>query len=140
MINWTSVIFPGARRRRKPAKRKSGTSRHEREKYQQHRESARKKISELLSRVNAYYGLQYGRVAIRNQRRSWGSCSQAGNLNFNYRILFLPEALQEYIVAHELCHLKEFNHGPGFWRLVAEYAPDYHKVRKELKSIAISSL
>jgi predicted metal-dependent hydrolase len=140
MIDWTSVIFTGPRRRRKASGKRRTVSKGEKQKYQLHRESARKKISEVLSRVNAYYGLQYGRVAIRNQRRSWGSCSQVGNLNFNYRILFLPEALQEYIVAHELCHLKEFNHGPGFWRLVAEYAPDYHQKRKELKSIAISSL
>lgn len=139
MINWTGVIIVRQRRRRKTGKRRV-VSKKELEKYRSHRESARKRIAELLGKVNRHYGLEYGRVAIRNQRRSWGSCSQARNLNFNYRILFLPEALQEYIIAHELCHLKEFNHGMNFWQLVAEYVPDYRKQRKELKSIPISSL
>lgn len=139
MFNWIGVIVVGRGRHRKTKKRRA-PNKQELQKYHSHRESARQKIAELLGKVNEHYGLAYGRVAIRNQRRAWGSCSQAGNLNFNYRILFLPEPLQEYIIAHELCHLKEFNHGPDFWKLVSEFAPDYRKKRKELKSIAISSL
>ncbi|NTW22566.1 M48 family metallopeptidase [Candidatus Falkowbacteria bacterium] len=138
MASWIS--FAPVKRKPPRRKRRVTATGAELKKYRTHREEARRRISELLIRVSSHYGLKYGRVAIRNQRRSWGSCSQAGNLNFNYRILFLPEHLQEYIVAHELCHLKEFNHGPFFWKHVSSYVPSYKKIRKELKTIPISSI
>lgn len=94
-------------------------------------------MKELLEQLNRRYGFSYGRVAIRDQRRRWGSCSSAGNLNFNYKILFLPSALQEYIVTHELCHLAEFNHGPAFWRLVASTVPDYRQRRQHLRRFSL---
>lgn len=72
-------------------------------------------------------GVTYGRVAIRNQRRRWGSCSSLGNLNFSYRVSFLPAELRDYVIVHELCHLKELNHGPAFWAHVAGVLPDYEK-------------
>ncbi len=136
-MNWVKVIV--MKKRRRP-KRRRVVSEREAKRYLAYREDARRKIHEILANVNQCYRFDYGRVAIRNQRRSWGSCSQAGNLNFNYKIMFLAERLQEYIVAHELCHLQEFNHGPDFWRLVEEFVPDYKDIRKTLKNIPISSL
>ena len=73
---------------------------------------------------------------MRNQRSRWGSCSRSGNLNFNYRIASLRPELQDYIVVHELCHLKEFNHKEGFWALVALTVPDWQTLRAELRAIA----
>lgn len=93
--------------------------------YLANKEAARVRVHELLKKHNEYYGFTYHRVAIRDQRRRWGSCSSKGNLNFSYRILFLPLELQDYLVVHELCHLKEFHHGPTFWNLVAEQVPHY---------------
>ncbi len=89
-----------------------------------------------IAQWNAHYGLRVGRVAIRDTKSRWGSCSKQGNLNFNYKIIFLPERIADYIIVHELCHLKEFNHGPEFWRLVAETVPEHKAIRAELKRTA----
>ncbi|NBS67881.1 M48 family peptidase [bacterium] len=72
--------------------------------------------------------------AVPTGRTRWGSCSKRGNLNFNYRILFLPPHLADYLIVHELCHLKEFNHSPRFWALVAQGCPNYHACKKELRA------
>lgn len=101
--------------------------------YTDHKEAARQLIHTRLEYWNKHYKLTYKRVAIRNQRRSWGSCTSLGNLNFSYKILFLPAELADYIVVHELCHLKELNHSKNFWDLVAETIPDYLEKRLALK-------
>ena len=103
--------------------------------YRVHKEQARTLMHTKLASWNAYYKFAYNRVAIRNTRRNWGSCTSRKNLNFNYRILFLPEHLQDYIVVHELCHLQELNHQKAFWDLVAEQIPHYEACRAELKIV-----
>jgi len=95
--------------------------------YSLHKTTARKIILERLSVYAPLCDVVYGRVAIRNQRRRWGSCSSLGNLNFSYRVAFLPEPLRDYVIVHELCHLKELNHGPEFWRCVQAVLPDYEE-------------
>lgn len=96
-----------------------------------YRELARVRIHERLVFWNTYYNLTYGRVYIRNQCSRWGSCSSSGNLNFNYRIAFLPQELFDYVIVHELCHLIEFNHSPAFWMSVEKVIPD-HRERRAL--------
>ncbi|MCA9386358.1 M48 family metallopeptidase, partial [Candidatus Dojkabacteria bacterium] len=64
---------------------------------------------------------------------NWGSCSSKGNLNFTWRLIFAPLEILDYVVVHELCHLKEQNHSQRFWDLVAEQVPDYKKKRIWLK-------
>jgi len=103
--------------------------------YRKHKEAARALIRERLPYLNAAYAFSYGVVFIRNQRTLWGSCSKKGNLNFNYRILFLPPGIRDYIIVHELCHLKEFNHSPLFWNLVSRTVPAHKAMRRELKNI-----
>ena len=100
--------------------------------YLQHKELARVRIHQKLLYWNEFYHFTFNRVAIRNTTRSWGSCSSLKNLNFSYKILFLPTHLQDYIIVHELCHLQELNHGPDFWKLVAEQVPDYTACKAEL--------
>jgi len=97
------------------------------------RETARALVQEKIERYNALYRFAFNRISIRNQSTRWGSCSRKGNLNFNYRIVQLPDPLAEYIVVHELCHLVEFNHSPIFWNLVAQTVPDYKERRRELR-------
>lgn len=92
-------------------------------------------VHERLAAHNAHYGFSYKRIFIKNQKSCWGSCSEHGNLNFNYKLLFLPPHLADYVIIHELCHLAELNHSPRFWSLVAEVCPEYKKHRRELRGI-----
>jgi len=97
----------------------------------------KEKVLELtkskLVEFNKYYKFNYNKVTVRDQKTRWGSCSSKGNLNFNYKILFLKEELQDYIIVHELCHLKEMNHSSRFWSLVAKTLPNYKLLRQELR-------
>ncbi len=81
-----------------------------------------------------------GRIAIRNTVSRWGSCSTKGNLNFSYRLSLLPQELSDYIIVHELCHLKEFNHGPKFWDLVGLELPNHEKLREHLKKYSLRTI
>ena len=110
-----------------------GLSTINREEYKQHKEHARSLIRARLQELNKHYGYIYNRIAIRANTSRWGSCSTLGNLNFDYRIIFLPEHLQDYILVHELCHLRELNHSSRFWSLVAETIPHYRECRKALR-------
>lgn len=104
-------------------------------KYQDHKEQARVFIAERLAHYNNLLQLPYEKVFIKNQRKVWGSCSSKRNLNFNYKLLFLEKDLADYVVVHELCHLREMNHSKKFWNLVGSILPDYNKRRAELKKI-----
>jgi hypothetical protein len=113
--------------------RNSLFARHDNVEYQNLKEHAREMVKSRLEKYAEFYGFQYNGVAIRNQKTRWGSCSSKGNLNFNYKILLLPQRHADYIIVHELCHLKEFNHGKRFWNLVAQKIPEYERIVAQLK-------
>jgi len=106
--------------------------------YGQHKESARRLAAERATHFAERYGVSFQKISIRNQRTRWGSCSRKGNLSFNYKIALLPPRLADYIVAHEVCHLREMNHSNRFWQLVAMTIPDYAAIRKEFKQSGLS--
>jgi len=106
--------------------------------YLKQKEKARILILQKLEELNKLYKFKYNRVSIRNQKTRWGSCSREGNLNFNYRIIYLPEKLADYIIVHELCHLREMNHSSRFWNLVEKTVADYRMIRRELKKEGLS--
>ncbi len=103
--------------------------------YLAHKESARALITERVRHFNTHYGVAVGKIAIRNQRSRWGSCSKKGNLNFNYKLAFLSEELRDYVIVHEICHIKEFNHGHDFWNLVAQQVPEHRALNKRLREV-----
>lgn len=75
-------------------------------------------------------------LQVRDFKAKWGSCDSRGLIKINWRILFLRPPLREYILVHELCHLKFLNHSADFWAEVEQFCPSYRKLRKELKDMA----
>jgi len=105
-----------------------------RERYLTHKESARCIIEKKVRYFSQIYSFSYNKISIRNQSTRWGSCSKKSNLSFNYKIIFLPDNIINYIIIHELCHLKEFNHSNRFWNLVSSIIPDYKSIKKDILS------
>lgn len=101
----------------------------------------KEKIRRYIERQVEFYaklmGVTYGRVSMRNQKTRWGSCSSQGNLNFNNRLLFVPQDLVDYVVVHELAHRIEMNHSKAFWKVVEKYLPDYREQRAKLREYHI---
>lgn len=98
-----------------------------------YRTQAKKLASERAAVHAAALGVGFGRIAIKDTRSRWGSCSSKGNLNFSWRLLLGPEAVLDYVIAHEVAHLKELNHSPAFWAHVAILCPDYTTHRAWLR-------
>lgn len=90
----------------------------------------------LTQKTKLYASLMqvnYGKITIRDQKTRWGSCSSKGNLNFNWRLILAPEAVQDYVVVHELAHRLQMNHSPAFWKIVEQILPDHQMQRRWLK-------
>lgn len=102
--------------------------------YLKYKEEARRRLTARVQQWAAVCGLKYGRISIKDTSSLWGSCSRKGNLNFSYKLIFLPEELQDYVVVHELCHLMHPNHSPAFWAFVKKAQPEYIRLRLELRS------
>ena len=85
----------------------------------------------------AYYhkitGGRYTAITVRDQKSRWGSCSSRGTLSFNYRLIFAPPLILDYVVVHELCHLTHMNHSKDFWNMVASVMPEYKECRRWLR-------
>jgi predicted metal-dependent hydrolase len=98
------------------------------------RHKARIYIPKRVQELSKKTGFNYKKVAIRSQKTRWGSCSANGRLSFNYRLIKFREKVVDYVIIHELCHLKELNHTKKFWDLVERFCPDYKGLKRELKS------
>lgn len=97
------------------------------------RAQTRKLVEARVKHFAPVIGVTYGRIAVRIQRTRWGSCSSKGNLNFNCLLALVPAEVLDYIVVHELCHLKELNHSARFWEEVARVLPDFKSCEKWLR-------
>lgn len=97
----------------------------------------KKQAKEIISERVKYYaelgGYKYNKIFFKDLRSKNGSCSMYGNLNFDWKLIMAPSDVIDYMVVHELSHLKEFNHSERFWKLVEALIPDYKEKRKWLK-------
>jgi predicted metal-dependent hydrolase len=100
------------------------------------RERARRELPPRLLELAAEHGLAVSRISIRNQRWRWGSCSRSGHICLNWRLVTMPQSVRDYVLIHELMHLKRMDHSPKFWKLVAAACPDYQNSRRWLRQVS----
>ena len=94
---------------------------------------ARALLSARAFEYAARLGVKPGRVTVRDTKSRWGSCAQNGSLSFSWRLILAPEFVRDYVVAHEVAHLKEMNHSPRFWAHVKILSPDMARARQWLR-------
>jgi predicted metal-dependent hydrolase len=100
------------------------------------RARAARELPVRLFELALQFRLTVSRVSVRNQRWRWGSCSRTGHICLNWRLIQMPDAVRDYVMIHELMHLKRMDHSPKFWRLVADALPDYEHARAWLRRFA----
>lgn len=100
---------------------------------QWYRKQAAEFITVKAKKLSARFGLTYKRLIIRGQKTRWASCSHKGNLSFNWKLLMAPEPVIDYVITHELVHLKEMNHTKKFWQLVTQYCPRWREHKQWLR-------
>jgi predicted metal-dependent hydrolase len=110
----------------------------ERSEFPERVTAALKKIaSQTLTSLSVRYAVEVGRrlnrVSVRDTRSRWGSCSSTARLSFSYRLIFAPKEVMEYVVAHEVAHLRHMNHSTAFWNCVESICPDYDAAKDWLK-------
>ena len=93
----------------------------------------RKYLVPMLQKISMETGWSFDRASVRCQRTRWGSCSRRKSVSLNAKLLFLDPALVRYVMIHELCHTKEMNHAPRFWRLVQAECPDFRALKNNLR-------
>lgn len=92
-----------------------------------YRRKAREAFEDRANHYAEKLGVEYKKIEVRNQRTKWGSCSTTGTLGLNWRLMMAPQEILDYVVLHEVAHLREPNHDDSFWSLVAEYDPEYER-------------
>lgn len=97
------------------------------------KKAAQEKIPARVALFARQMGLQVGKITLRFQHTRWGSCSGKGNLNFNCLLALVPEDILDYVIVHELCHLRHMDHSRAFWQAVEDVLPDYKLRRRWLK-------
>jgi len=97
------------------------------------RAKARVELPGRLRAVAAEHGLAVNRITVRNQRTRWGSCGRDGHICLNWRLVVMPPWVRDYVLIHELMHLKRLDHSPAYWRLVAAACPTYREARQWLR-------
>lgn len=91
------------------------------------------RLNERCACFAAGMGVDYRSIKVNSAAARWGSCTSQGNLNFTYRLFFVPPELVDYVVVHELAHRREMNHSSRFWNVVASVLPDYRERRAALR-------
>ena len=97
-----------------------------------YRRKARERFEERAEHFAEEMSVKYEEIEVRNQRTRWGSCSTTGSISLTWRLMMAPPEVADYVIVHELAHLREANHDEEFWSLVAEYDPEYESHAKWL--------
>jgi predicted metal-dependent hydrolase len=97
------------------------------------RAEAKRVLPARLRELALQHGFSYNSVRIKHNVSNWGSCSAKGNINLNLNLMRLPEELRDYVLLHELCHLRYLNHGPEFHALLESVCPEHRSLRRRLK-------
>lgn len=100
---------------------------------QLYKDLAREAVTERVEFFKQQLDVEYNQIRIKEQRSRWGSCSKKGNLNFNWKLVIAPPDVIDYVVVHEVCHLRHMNHLQDFWRCVETVLPDYRDSKNWLK-------
>jgi hypothetical protein len=100
---------------------------------------AKRELPPRLLALAADLGLSVTRVSVRNQRWRWGSCSRRGHICLNWRLVEMPAWVRDYVMVHELMHLRRMDHSRRFWKLVAAACPDYERARAWLRANSASA-
>jgi hypothetical protein len=104
------------------------------------KEQAQRVLDERLLELSTRNGVKYASWALSSARSQWGSCAADGRIRLNWRLIHFSIPVIDYVVAHELAHLKELNHGPEFWRQVARLLPGFEAARDHIRNEDLSSL
>ena len=105
--------------------------------YKTRKQEVLELVEQKVSYFNTNYRFSYNKIYVKNHKAQWGSCTEKKNLNFNYRLIHLPKDLQNYLIVHELCHLRELNHSQKFWELISLTFKNYKILRRRLKEASI---
>lgn len=97
------------------------------------REYARAELEKRVKLFGRQMQVSVNRISIKEQKTRWGSCSSKGNINFNWKLVLMPERIMDYVVVHELAHRKQMNHSKSFWREVEIVLPDYRERKQWLR-------
>ena len=128
---FTGQFFSLIVRRRRPRKAPVGPD------VEALRSQAKATLPGRLAALASQHGFVYKKVFIKNNVSNWGSCSSLGNINLNLRLVTLPPELADYVMLHELCHLRYMNHGPQFHALLESVCPNHRALARQLRSIPI---
>ena len=128
---FTGQFFSLIARRRRPRKAPVGPD------VEALRSQAKATLPGRLASLAARHGFEYRKVFIKNNVSNWGSCSSLGNINLNLRLVTLPPELADYVMLHELCHLRYMNHGPQFHALLESVCPGHLALARQLRTIPI---
>jgi len=129
---FTGKFFTIVARRRKPRRAPVNA------RVEQMRRQAKAELPPRLAALAKEHGFVYNRVFIKNNISNWGSCSSLGNINLNLRLVSLPQELQDYVMLHELCHLRYLNHGPEFHALLEQLCPHHRELKKQLRNYPLA--
>lgn len=109
---------------------KSALGRKSQERF--YRDYAQNYLPKRLEEISKICKIGYNSVKIASSKRIWGSCSAKHEIKLNYKLIMLPKYISDYVILHELCHVKQLNHSPKFWAIVGKYCPNYKEIRNRL--------